>query len=100
MTTTTEFTSPFKGSEKNYQQVRAAIEARWPESVDEYDPYKPTCLTYRSWLLQGFKVRKNEHGIRIMTLIEKRDKTDGAVLSRYPRNITLFFKTQVEKIKD
>ena len=91
-----QIASAWTGSEKTSDIVRRQIRARWgEEEAGNYDP-KSNCLTFRSWLKNGFKVRKGEKALKSFIVIEEKDKK-GEVVRKYPKSINLFYVRQVEK---
>jgi hypothetical protein len=89
--------SPYKGSQKTYEDVRGQIEERFgPEIAKSYDPYKD-CLPYGTWLLHGFKVKRGEKALKSITFVEVKDEQD-TVIRKVKRTVNLFHKRQVEKI--
>lgn len=92
-----QITSTWSGSEKTSDIVRKQILARWGE--EEATNYNPecNCLTFNSWLKNGYKVKKGEKAIKSFIVVEKKDK-QGEVVRKYPKSINLFYVLQVEKI--
>ena len=89
--------SNWTGSETTSNIVRKQIFDRWgAEEADKYDP-KSNCLTFRSWINNGYRVKKGEKAIKSYIVIEKKDK-EVEVISKYPKSINLFYIKQVEKI--
>lgn len=89
--------SSWTGSELTSDLVRKQIFNRWgTEEADNYDP-KSNCLTFKSWLQNGYRVKKGEKAIKSFIVIEKKDKA-GVVVSRYPKRINLFYIRQVESL--
>lgn len=92
-------TSNWKGSMTTRQKVEAQILERYgAEAASTYDPLT-NCFPFRLWLKKGFVVRKGEKALQSMTFIEKKD-AQGNVIGKYPKKVFLFFKSQVEPLKD
>ena len=92
-----KITSTWTGSEKTSDIVRRQILARWgEEEAGNYDP-KSNCLTFNSWLKNGYKVKKGEKAIKSFIVVEKKDKK-GEVVRKYPKSINLFYFRQVEPV--
>jgi hypothetical protein len=93
---TIEVKSNWTGSESTSNLVRKQIAKRWGEDeAKRYNPYE-NCLTFKSWLKNGYVVRKGETAIRSFIFIEKKDKKTGAVIEKRPKTIYLFYEKQVE----
>ena len=93
---TIEVKSNWTGSEHTSDLVRKQIAKRWGEDeAKRYNPYE-NCLTFKSWLKNGYVVRKGETAIRSFIFIEKKDKKTGAVIEKRPKTIYLFYEKQVE----
>ncbi|MDO8490243.1 MAG: ArdC-like ssDNA-binding domain-containing protein [bacterium] len=89
--------TPYKGSQKTYEDVKGQILERYgEEAAERYDPYM-LCRTFRQWLKIGYRVKKGEKALTSTTIVEKRDEK-GEVIRKYPKKISLFYETQVEKI--
>lgn len=87
--------SNYSGSEATRSAVASEIEKRWgKDEVKRYDPYK-NALTFRKWLMLGYRVRKNERAIRSLTFVETKD-AEGRVTQRIKRPCFLFYYKQVE----
>ncbi len=81
------------------QKVEAQILERFgEEAATVYDPLI-NCFPFRLWLKKGFVVKKGEKALKSITFIEKKD-AQGNVIGKYPKKVFLFFKSQVEPIKD
>ena len=62
----------------------------------ECAPYEDW-FTYARWTAQGFQVQKGQHGTKLMTFIEMKDKEDEKKSHRRPWNTTVFCRHQVAK---
>ena len=90
--------STYKGSERTYEDVREQLRKRFGDDVaDEYDPYSD-CMTFSSWLAQGYIVRKGQKALKSITIVEVRDK-DDKIVKKICRNVKLFHRRQVEAVK-
>ena len=86
----------FTGSESTYKMVAKQIKQRFGEkSVADYDPRR-NCKSFKSWLEEGYKVKRGEKALKSITFIEKKE-SDGSI-KKYPKKISLFFYLQVEKL--
>ena len=93
---TSKVKSNWTGSKNTSDLVRTQIAKRWGEDeAKRYNPYD-NCLTFKSWLENGFTVKKGEKGIRSFIVIEKKDKQTGAVIEKKLKTIYLFYEKQVE----
>jgi len=91
--------STYRGSLATAKQVAEEIARRWGEAeAKRYDPWT-NCLTYHSWIQNGYKVKRGEHGIPSVTFVEKKDEK-GEVVSTYPKKVHLFYYLQVEPINN
>lgn len=87
----------YKGSLNTAAHVGDQIEQRFgPKARKEYDA-RTNCRTFASWLQLGYRVKAKEKSLQSITYIEKKDSA-GNVVETYPRKISLFFVSQVEKI--
>lgn len=92
-------TSNWKGSMTTRQKVENQIRERFgEEAATEYDPLT-NCFPFRLWLNRGFVVKKGEKALQSITFVEKKD-AQGNVIGKYPKKVFLFFKSQVEPLKD
>lgn len=94
--------SVWKGSSYTAGTTAKEIEKRW--GIEESKKYQPAqnCFTYKGWRERGYQVKKGEKGIKSITFIKgtKKDKKTGKIEdASYPKNVTLFYYLQVEKIK-
>ncbi len=81
------------------QKVEAQILERYgAEAASAYDPLT-NCFPCRLWLKRGFCVKKGEKALQSITFVEKKD-AQGNVVGKYPKKVFLFFKSQVEPLKD
>jgi hypothetical protein len=53
-------------------------------------------FTYRAWIEKGRQVRRGEHGVKVITFIEKKDKTGR--IQKMPRRATVFHVSQTDSI--
>lgn len=89
--------SNWTGSANTAEIVRRQIIARWGESeASNYDP-KRNCLTFNQWHKLGYRVRKGEKALKSFVVIEEKDE-QGKVRCTYPKQISLFYVRQVDKI--
>ncbi|MFA6446706.1 MAG: hypothetical protein WCW31_00420 [Patescibacteria group bacterium] len=89
--------SSWRGSEKTAQLVRSEIAERFgSEAASLYDP-SLNARTFRGWLKVGYRVKAGEKSLRSMTMVEKKD-SQGNIVRKYPKQVCLFFQTQVEPI--
>ena len=87
----------YKGSEKTKAMVEEQIKNRWGEAeVKNLNCYQ-NLRTYRSWENLGYRPKKGSRSIRSVTVVEKKDPA-GNIISKYPREVCLFYYRQVEKI--
>ena len=91
----------WKGSQKTAELVRAEIARRYgAEEAEKYDP-DSNCFTLPTWNKLGYRIKKGEHAIRSITLIEEKDPNakegEEAEVQRYPKTVYLFYIKQVEK---
>jgi len=99
MNPTSVIPSNYSGSESTFERVQSQIRARWGEkAAEEYDPLH-NCLTFRQWIKAGFVVKRGEKAIQSVTIIEKKNEK-GEVVKKYPKKVFLFFRTQVEPLKE
>ena len=98
MTPITKIRSNYKGSAITRQWVREQIEGRFGKAAARaYNPVT-NCLTFSQWARHGYFPKKGEQGLRSIVIIEKKN-AKGEVVRRYPKNIVLFYKSQVSPIK-
>jgi len=91
--------SNYQGSETTRQRVEEQIRERFGnEAAEEYDPLH-NCLTFRQWIASGFIVKKGEKALQSITIIEKKNEK-GEVVKKYPKKVSLFWRDQVEKLKE
>lgn len=89
--------TPYTGSEATKAMLCRQIEERWGKSeLKNYNPHH-NARTYKSWILAGFKVRKNEKALKSITYVETKDPT-GKVVKKVRRSVSLFYYRQVEPI--
>ncbi len=86
----------WRGSEQTASAVRDEIAKRWgEEEANNYDPLR-NCFTFQTWKTKGYHVKKGEKAIRSITFKEVIDQ-DTQETKKYPKNVYLFYITQVEK---
>jgi len=89
--------STYRGSLTTAKQTAEVIKQRYGiEEAQKYDPYT-NCLTYRSWMQNGYKVKRGEHAIPSVTFIDRKNES-GEVIATYPKRVHLFYYLQVEPI--
>ena len=89
--------SPYRGSEKTYEDVKEQLRERYGDDVaEEYDPHTD-CMPFSSWLAQGYAVRKGARALKSITILEVKDDNDK-VVKKICRTVNLFHKSQVQKI--
>lgn len=89
--------SPYRGSEKTYEMVKAQIAERWGKEVaDEFNPHTDA-MPYSSFAAYGYKIRKGERALKSVTFIDVLD-SEGRFVKKIRRSVNLFHKLQVEKI--
>ncbi|MDP2736495.1 MAG: hypothetical protein Q8O59_01775 [bacterium] len=87
----------YRGSAATRKMVAEQIAARYGEKeAKKYNP-ETNCRSYKSWLEEGFQVRKGEKAIKSVTFVEVENES-GEVVQKYPKNVNLFYVRQVEKI--
>ena len=87
--------SNWTGSEITESLVRKQVSTRWgTEEAERYNP-KVNCLTIKKWNEGGYRVKKGEKALKSYIVIEKKDKK-GEVVSKYPKQINLFYQKQVK----
>lgn len=92
-------TSNWKGSMTTRQKVEDQIRERFgEEAAATYNPFL-NCFPFRLWLKKGYCVKKGEKALQSITFVEKKD-AQGNVVGKYPKKVFLFFKSQVEPLKD
>ncbi len=95
-------TSEWKGSVGTMASVTHQIADRFGvEAAKEYHP-EVNCFTYRGWKERGFQVRKGEKAIHSITFIpmsKEIEENGEKKVKAYsvPRNVYLFYKTQVDQ---
>jgi len=78
--------------------VAEQIAERFGEAeAENYDPYK-NCMTFRQWIVAGFRVKRGEKALKSVTYVEVKDES-GEVIKKYPKVVNLFYIKQVEKVK-
>lgn len=92
--------SSWKGSTKTFQLIYGQILDRFGlKAAKEYDP-DTNCFTYKTWLFNGYQVRKGEKALKSTTWIKSKE-TDGKGKEKvFPKTVNLFFKSQVDKISE
>lgn len=91
--------SNWHDSLKTKEMVSAQISERWgkSEAKNNYDPER-NCLPFSRWISLGFRPIKGCKAIKSVTYIERRD-ADGNIISKFPRNINLFYYRDVIKLE-
>jgi len=91
--------SNWSGSEKTRDMVAQQIKEIWGEAeLQNYDPEK-SALPFSKWLSLGYVPKKGSKALKSVTVIEKKDSS-GNVISRYARNINLFYYRSVQPLAD
>jgi 16S rRNA G1207 methylase RsmC len=80
-------------SEANYAAIMAGFAAMGIPD-DQIQP-RENVFTFGAWLAQGRSVRKGQHGVKIPTVIEKRDSDERKV--KFRRFTTVFHVSQTEE---
>lgn len=89
--------TPYSGSVNTFNMVADQIEKRFgPKARKEYDA-RTNCRTFASWSHLGYRVKAKERALQSITYVEKKD-SDGKIIEKFPRKISLFFISQVEKV--
>ena len=87
----------YRGSTATRDMVAKQIAERFgPEVVQSYNPYV-NCRTYKSWLEEGYQVKKGEKAIKSVTFVEVKNES-GEVIKKYSKIVNLFYEKQVEQI--
>jgi hypothetical protein len=81
-------------SHTNYPAIYAGFAAKGIAEAD----IKPreNVFTFQAWKALGRSVKKGEHGVKVTTFVEKKDRETDKVVSRYPRTTTVFHISQTE----
>ena len=87
----------YKGSLNTATLVGDQIEKRFGAKARQAYDARTNCRTFASWLQLGYRVKAKEKSLQSITYVEKKDEA-GNVIEKYPRKISLFFVSQVEKI--
>lgn len=68
--------------------------------VDDVKP-RENVFSYNAWLALGRQVRKGEHGVKIVTWIERKAKKgeDDAEPYKFPRSVTVFHISQTDPVE-
>jgi hypothetical protein len=53
-------------------------------------------FTFNAWKAKGRSVKKGEHGVRVMTFFEVKDKDTGEITGRRPATTVVFHVSQTE----
>ena len=88
--------TPYRGSVNTFNMVADQIEKRFGSKAKKEYRAETNCRTYASWAHLGFRPKPKERALQSITYIEKKDAA-GNVVETYPRKISLFFISQVEK---
>lgn len=87
----------FRGSEKNFQDIKQQLLERFGKNVaDTYSAYYDV-RSYKGWLDVGRRVRWGERALTSSTIIEVKDQS-GRVIRKYPKKIALFHELQTEHV--
>jgi hypothetical protein len=84
-------------STTNYETIIEGFTARGL-SPDDIVP-RENVFTYNAWLALGRQVRKGEQGVKVVTWIESKKKTEEAAEGeafKFPRSVTVFHVTQTD----
>src|SRR5262249_11012014 len=81
-------------SDTNYPAIYAGFIAKGIAKAD-IEP-RENVFTFNAWKALGRSVKKGEHGVKICTFVERRDKETSEVVSRYPHTTTVFHISQTE----
>ncbi len=84
----------------NYMAIMAGFGAR---GIEDIRP-RENVLTYAAWRALGRQVRKGEHGVKVITLIEEekvvvKDGVTAVKTSRRPWTSAVFHISQTDTIK-
>ena len=89
--------TPYRGSENTANMVREQLKQKYNAKVaNDYDPYF-SCRTYRNWRKIGYIVKKGEKALKSIVVLEEKDDA-GRVIKTYPKVISLFHLSQVERL--
>lgn len=97
-----EFGIPHKNFKSviNSTTVRAAVWDRFPAWADQCQPYV-NVLTLKAWNQRGYRVKKGEKGIAIVTMVpvwkEDKEKGEKVQIGARPQTVYVFALPQVEK---
>ena len=90
--------STWTGSADTYSVVRKQIAERWGEEESiRYNP-KENCLTFKRWLLNGYRVKKGEKALKSYTFVEVKNDKEETVRT-FQKTVNLFYEKQVEPIE-
>lgn len=88
--------SKWQGSQSTYNMVFNQIKSRYGEKeAHKYDPSR-NCLTYRSWLDRGLRVKRGEKALKSITFIPV--EIPGKPTAVYKKTVNLFYYLQLERI--
>ena len=84
----------------NATTVRAAVRDRFPAWTEQCQPYV-NVLTLKAWNQRGYRVKKGEKGIRIVTMLpvwkDDQEKGQKIQIGTRPQTAYVFALPQVEK---
>jgi len=89
--------TPYSGSVNTFNMVADQIEKRFGPKARKAYRAETNCRTFASWSHLGFRVKPKERALQSITYVEKKDEA-GNVIEKFPRKISLFFVSQVEKV--
>lgn len=98
-------------STMNYEAIFEGFEAMGIP-MEDVQP-RENVFTYNAWLALGRQVRKGEHGVKVVTYIERKAKAgdgaeakpegkgegEGAESYRFPRTTTVFHISQTDPVQ-
>jgi len=86
--------SPYKGSEKTYEDVKDQLRQRYGDEVaDEYDPYTD-CMPFVFWVKGGYRIKPGSKAFKSVTFVEVKNEK-GEIERKVRRIVNLFHKRQV-----
>jgi antirestriction protein ArdC len=100
-----------RASTMNYEAIFVGFEAMGIP-MEEVQP-RENVFTYNAWLALGRQVRKGEHGVKVVTYIERKAKAgeaadakpegkgegEGCEVHRFPRTTTVFHISQTDPVQ-
>lgn len=90
--------SPWTGSEKTFELVKAQVAERWGKEEAEKFRASHDARTFKGWLSRNLIVKKGQTGLESFVLIEKKNER-GEVIKRVHKKIWLFHRNQVSPLK-